>query len=225
MDPKRIVITGCTRGLGKALAEFMAGAGHIVIGCGRSERELEELRARLGNSHSFEPVDVSADAAVLAWANTTLAKFGPPDYLINNAAVINRNAPLWELDAEEFSRVIDINIKGTANVIRHFVPAMVARKHGVIVNFSSGWGRSTSPDVAPYCASKWAIEGLTQALSQELPRGMGAVALNPGIIDTEMLRSCFGGSSGYPDAGKWVNRAGPYILGLSARENGKSLSV
>ena len=67
---------------------------------------------------------------------------------------------------------------------------------------------------------------MTQALSQELPRGMGAVALNPGIIDTEMLRSCFGGSAdGYPDAGKWVNRAGPYILGLSARENGKSLSV
>lgn len=151
MDPKRIVITGCTRGLGKALAEFMAGAGHIVIGCGRSERELEELRARLGNSHSFEPVDVSADAAVLAWANTTLAKFGPPDYLINNAAVINRNAPLWELDAEEFSRVIDINIKGTANVIRHFVPAMVARKHGVIVNFSSGWGEALhrmSPRIA-----------------------------------------------------------------------------
>ena len=60
----------------KGAGGIHGGAGHIVIGCGRSERELEELRARLGNSHSFEPVDVSADAAVLAWANTTLAKFG-----------------------------------------------------------------------------------------------------------------------------------------------------
>jgi len=66
-------------------------------------------------------------------------------------------------------------VKGTANVIRYFVPDMVRRKSGVIVNFSSGWGRSTDAEVAPYCASKWAIEGLTQALSQELPSGMAAV--------------------------------------------------
>ena len=73
---------------------------------------------------------------------------------------------------------------------------------GVIVNFSSGWGRSTDAEVAPYCATKWAIEGLTQAFAQELPSGMAAVALNPGIINTDMLQSCFGGSaSGYPSPG------------------------
>jgi len=63
------------------------------------------------------------------------------------------------------------------------VPAMVRRGQGVIVNFSSGWGRSTDAGVAPYCATKWAIEGLTQALAQELPPGMAAVPLNPGIIN------------------------------------------
>ena len=91
-----------------------------------------------------------------------------------------------------FPQVIDVNLKGMANVIRHFVPAMVKNKSGVIVNFSSGWGRSTDAEVAPYCATKWAIEGLTQALAQELPPGMAAVPLNPGIINTGMLRSCFG---------------------------------
>ena len=64
--------------------------------------------------------------------------------LLNNAGLINRNAPLWQVGAKEFSDVVDVNLKGTANVIRHFVPAMVKNKSGVIVNFSSGWGRSTS---------------------------------------------------------------------------------
>lgn len=67
----------------------------------------------------------------------------------------------------------------------------------IIVNISSGWGRSTSPEVAPYCASKWAIEGLTQALAQELPSGMVTVALNPGIIHTDMLNICFGEEAKY----------------------------
>ncbi len=62
----------------------------------------------------------------------------------------------------------------------------------MIVNFSSYWGRSGAAEVAPYCASKWAIEGLTAALAEELPKGMAAVALNPGVIYTEMLESCLG---------------------------------
>ena len=84
--------------------------------------------------------------------------------------------------------MIDVNIKGVANVLRHFVPAMIERGRGVIVNFSSGWGAPSSAEVAPYCATKWAIEGLTRALAEELP-GMAAVPLNPGIIDTDMLRT------------------------------------
>jgi NAD(P)-dependent dehydrogenase (short-subunit alcohol dehydrogenase family) len=68
-----------------------------------------------------------------------------------------------------------------------------------VLNFSSGWGRSADAEVAPYCATKWAIEGLTLALAQELPPGMAAVPLNPGIINTGMLHSCFGDSaSSYP---------------------------
>jgi NAD(P)-dependent dehydrogenase (short-subunit alcohol dehydrogenase family) len=146
--------------------------------------------------------------------------------LLNNAALINTNAPLWQVPRDEFDRLIDVNIKGVANVLRHFLPAMVARGEGVIVNFSSGWGRSTSPEVAPYCASKWALEGLTQALAQELPQGMAAVPLNPGIIDTDMLRSCFGSAAGgYPSPEDWAQVAVPFLLGLGSKDNGQPLTV
>src|SRR5262249_42388376 len=152
---------------------------------------------------------------VRAWAERLLADHGPPDLLLNNAALINRNATLWEVPADEFDRVLDVNVKGVANVLRAFLPALVQRRSGVIVNFSSGWGRSTAAEVAPYCATKWAIEGLTQALAQELPPGMAAVPLNPGIIDTEMLRSCFGsGAANYPTAEQWAETAAPFLLRL-----------
>src|ERR1041385_1327521 len=129
---------------------------------------------------------------------------------------------LWQADAKDFEQCIDINIKGVFYVMRHFVPAMVARKQGVIVNLSSGWGRSTSPDVATYCGTKYAIEGMTQALAQELPEGMAAVPLNPGIIDTEMLQACFGDSAAnFPSPEKWAKQAVPYVLSLSAKDNGR----
>ena len=88
---------------------------------------------------------------------------------------------------------------------------MVKRGSGVIVNLSSGWGRITSPEVAPYCATKYAIEGLTLALAQELPEGMAAVPLNPGVIDTDMLRQAWSnGASRYPKAEQWAKKAAPF---------------
>src|ERR1041384_2709134 len=208
--PKLFVITGVSRGLGRALAEKLIHLGHTAMGCARSAPEINKLAKQFPSPHDFSVVDVVSDKSVRAWAEKILARHGPPDFLINNAAIINRNAPLWKVSAEEFSNVIDVNIKGTVNVIRHFLPAMLGPQRGIIVNFSSGWGRSTDAEVAPYCATKWAIEGLTQALAQELPEGMAAVPLNPGIIDTAMLRSCFGGSaSSYPDAHEWAERAAP----------------
>jgi NAD(P)-dependent dehydrogenase (short-subunit alcohol dehydrogenase family) len=139
---------------------------------------------------------------------------------------MHKPAPLWQVPAPEFSKLIDVNVKGVANVIRAFVPAMIEAGHGVIVNLSSGWGRSASPEVAPYCASKWAIEGLTKSLAQELPAGMAAVPLNPGVINTDMLQKCFGPSaSHYPTAQEWAEQAAPFILGLGPKDNGQSLNV
>ena len=184
---KTVVITGVTRGLGRAMTEEFIRLGHVVFGCGRSEKGIGELRRRFGKSHQFDRVDVASDEQVQAWAKRLLESRRAPDLLLNNAGVINRNAPLWKVSSEEFGQVIDVNIKGVANVIRHFVPVMIERGSGVVVNFSSGWGRSADAEVAPYCATKWAIEGLTAALAQELPAGVTAIALNPGVINTDML--------------------------------------
>lgn len=223
---KLIVITGTTRGLGRAMVEEFAKLGHTVAGCGRSATGISELQDKPGAPHQFSVLDVTNDRDVAKWAREIVNSLGAPDLLLCNAALVNRNAPLWEVPASEFSDVIDVNIKGVANVLRHFVPAMIARGSGVVVNFSSGWGRSTSPEVAPYCATKFAIEGLTQALAQELPSGLAAIPLNPGVIDTDMLRSCFGGSAGsYPTPEQWAKRAVPFLLKLSPRDNGQSLTV
>jgi NAD(P)-dependent dehydrogenase (short-subunit alcohol dehydrogenase family) len=225
-DGRKVLITGVSRGLGRAMAEELIRLGNTVIGCSRADAEIRKLRSTHRAPHRFDVVDVADDAQVAAWAEEVLASHGAPDLLLNNAAVICANAPLWKVPAADFDRLIDINIKGVANVIRHFVPAMTARGKGVIVNFSSGWGRVTDAEVAPYCASKWAIEGLTRALAQELPPGMAAVPLNPGIIDTDMLRGTFGDSAGqYPAPETWAKDAVPYILAISARDNGKPLTV
>ena len=223
---KVILITGVSRGCGRALAEEFIRLGHVVIGCGRSEKEIRQLQKQFAAPNDFAVVDVSLDEPVAAWAGRVLKSPGAPDLLLNNAGLINRNAPLWQVGAQEFSDVVAVNLIGPANVIRRFVPEMVKRRSGVIVNFSSGWGRSTSAEVAPYCATKWAIEGLTLALAQELPPGMAAVPLNPGIINTDMLRSCFGGSaSGYPAPEEWAKVAAPFLLKLGPADNGRSLTV
>jgi NAD(P)-dependent dehydrogenase (short-subunit alcohol dehydrogenase family) len=250
---KIILITGVSRGLGRALTEEFIQLGHVVIGCGRSEKEIAQLQKQFPAPNDFSVVNVADDSQVGAWAKKVLAAdvvaqasclcesekqkkkhtgkmpvplCAAPDLLLNNAALINRNAPLWKISAPEFSDVIDVNLKGVANVIRHFAPAMIRQGRGVIVNFSSGWGRSTDAEVAPYCATKWAIEGLTQSLAQELPPGLAAVPLNPGIINTAMLQSCFaGGAASYPAPREWAKTAAPFLLKINSADNGKQLTV
>src|SRR6266566_1160154 len=131
MEAKRIVVTGVSRGLGRAMTARFVEEGHIVCGCARRAEAVAELTRRWPAPNAFATVDVVNDEQVGGWARTVLAH-GPVDLVLNNAAVINRNAVLWEVPVEEFNLVVDVNIKGTANVLRHFVPAMVARKRGVI---------------------------------------------------------------------------------------------
>ncbi len=197
------------------------------MGGARSEVGISALREEFaGGGHFFRVVDVAREDSVVRFCAEALDAAGVPDLLVNNAALMNTPAPLWEVGGEEFGRLLKVNVAGVAHVIRHAVPAMMARGTGVVVNFSSGWGRSTSPEVAPYCATKWAVEGLTQALAQELPSGMAAVALNPGIIDTDMLRLAWGdGAGAYDSAEAWGTRAVPMLAQLGPRDNGQALTV
>lgn len=223
---KHVCITGCTRGLGRALADWFLDNAWQVSGFGRNSEAIEELTKHASNGDCFRSVDVRDTAAVETFFDTLFNDIGVPDWLVNNAGVINANAPLWEVPTEEFERVVDVNITGVYRVLKNVAPAMIKRGSGIMVNLSSGWGRSTSSDVAPYCATKWAIEGLSQAMAQELPSGVAVAAMNPGIIDTDMLRSCFGdGAASFSDAKAWAQTAGPYLASLDASVNGKQLTA
>lgn len=223
---RKIVITGVTQGLGKALAIELMQAGQTVWGCGRTSTAINRLAEQYAAPHDFAVVDIAQAQQVQIWAERLMKTWAVPDVIINNAGLINQVAPLWDVPEQEISDVFDVNVKGTINVIRSFLPSMKTKGQGIIVNFSSGWGRSTSPGVAPYCASKWAIEGLNQALSQEVPPGIATIALNPGIIHTEMLETCFGEQAHhYPSSPEWAKQAVPFILKLSVQQNGQALTI
>jgi NAD(P)-dependent dehydrogenase (short-subunit alcohol dehydrogenase family) len=221
-----IVLTGCTRGLGRALVPGLIAAGHRVIGCGTKAEIISAQQTEYSSAGDFSVVDVTDATAVAAWAQRVITSHGVPDLVLNNAAVINRTAPVWKITPDEFAHLFQVNVLGVHHVMRAFLPAMIERRRGLIVNFSSGWGRSTSPEVAPYCASKFAIEGLSQAAAQEVPAGLGIIPLSPGVIDTEMLRSCWsGGASSYPTPEQWAKKAVPFLLRLGPEHNGQSLSI
>lgn len=226
MSVRKIVLTGVTKGLGRAMVDGFIAAGHQVAGCGRSADKIEQLSEQYGGPHRFDVVDVTNWHDVKHWGKSVNEQFGVPDLLINNAAIINEGNPLWRVPVDEFSQMIDINIQGVFHVIKAFVPAMVERGTGVVINFSSGWGRSTSPEVGPYCATKFAIEGMTKSLAQELPEGMAAIPLGPGMIHTEMLEKCFAeGASSAVKPDDWASYAVPFILSLGVEENGQSVSI
>ena len=136
---RTLFITGVSKGLGRALTLGFDALGHRILGCSRDQEALETLARDCSDRVSVQAVDVRDDAAVAAWIQSAVEEAGAPDLLINNAAIINPNAPLWHLDAETFDRVIDINIKGVQNVMRHALPHMIKQGRGIVINLSSGW--------------------------------------------------------------------------------------
>jgi len=223
---KSVIITGVTQGLGRAMVDRFHELGWNIYGCGRSKNKIEELKKQYSKIHDFQVIDVSDSQQVNDWANYILNRHMAPDLIINNASIVNQNAQLWKITAQEFENVMNVNVNGVVNVIRAFVPAMVARKEGIIINMSSSWGREGEAELAPYCASKFAIEGITKSMALELPHGMAVVALDPGgSISTPMLKSCapqYINESPTPET--WSHKAIEYILNITIDKNGDSLT-
>lgn len=211
---RRIVITGTTRGLGRALAEELGSRGHLVAGCGTT-------------AEGADRIDVGDFLQVEGWAQHVLERLGgPPDLLINSAGVTTDPDPLWAQKPEALARVLRVNVAGVQHVLRAFLPSMLERGQGVVINISSDWGRTGAPMVGPYCASKWAVEGLSRCLALELPSGMAAVSLDPGTINTDMLRFTFGpGAEEYPDPESWRGKAADFVLSLGPEHNGLALTL
>ena len=173
---KIAIVTGASRGIGRAITDLLAGAGAKVAGCAR--HAVDEIIA----------CDVGRPAEVERFAAEVLRRFGTPDLLVNNAGLVAR-AQLDETSLENWDAVLDSNLKGTFLVTRAFLPAMRARRGGRIVNIASISGRQGTAGLTAYCAAKHGVVGLTRALAEELrPDGIAVNAVCPGSVDTDMLR-------------------------------------
>lgn len=183
LEGKTALVTGASRGLGRAIAAALAGAGAAVVLVGRSGDELERAAFEIGEKARALPCDVT-DETQLARAFGTLEHL---DVLVNNAGT-NIPEAFSEVTPEHFDRVFDLNVRAAFFVTQHGLARMTTG--GVIVNISSQMGHVGAVNRSVYCASKHALEGFTKALGVELaPRGIRAVSVAPTFIETEMTRA------------------------------------
>jgi 3-oxoacyl-[acyl-carrier protein] reductase len=187
------VVTGASRGIGRAVAEAAAARGARLGLIARSEDDLREVVAGLGEPARYAVADV-ADPDALATAIARLeAELGPPDVFVANAG-IGAYGAFADLTAEEAERIVRVNVLGTVHALRAVVGGMIERRRGHIVTIGSIAGRIGSPFEAIYSATKFAGVGLTEALAVELePYGIGVSLVNPGPVATD-----FGVARGHP---------------------------
>jgi len=182
------LVTGGTRGIGKAIAQMLAALGANISICGRNEDHLryaaKEIESHGARVHA-QKADVSSNSDVTALVQTTEKKLGPISILINNAG-IGMFGPVYEKTEEDWDRVMNTNLKGVFLMTRAVAPGMIARKSGDIINISSLAGKNTFANGALYCASKWGLQGLTACMAEDL-RGFGirVSAICPGSVATE----------------------------------------
>jgi NAD(P)-dependent dehydrogenase (short-subunit alcohol dehydrogenase family) len=191
LDGTRIVVTGASRGLGRAIAEAAAAEGaRLVLTATRRERLEAALAAcrALGAEAEGIGLDLRDPAAIDAAAAGAAATLGRVDVLINNAGVLGVRAPLADYPLDVFEEVLDIGVVGTLRLIQRLLPAMA--DGGAIVNVTSGAaGRATW---GAYSIAKLALDGITAMLREELaPRGIRCVAINPGGVRTGMRAAAY----------------------------------
>jgi 3-oxoacyl-[acyl-carrier protein] reductase len=188
---KVTLITGASRGIGKATALKFARDGARVVVCDLDDAVAEtvaEIRLRGGNATGFT-VDVTRPQSIEAMVSGVLATFGRIDVLVNNAGIV-ADAQLCKMSDEQFDRVIDVNLKGTYNCTRAVVEAMIEKKSGVVLNASSIVGIHGNFGQTNYAASKFGVIGMAKTWARELGRhGIRVNAVCPGFIETTILKS------------------------------------
>ena len=186
-----VLITGTSKGIGFEAALVFGRAGHTVHATMRKPSqapELAEIAAREKLPISISAMDVDSDESVSRAIATIQKERGAIDVLVNNAG-IERTGSVEELPLAEFRAVMETNYFGAIRCIQALVPHMRQRRSGCIINVTSVAGRIASTPMAPYTASKWALEALSEALAGEMKTfGVRVAIVEPGIIDTAMAR-------------------------------------
>lgn len=184
------LVTGGGRGIGRTIAEHLAGAGAAVAVLARTEPELAETVAQIegaGGQAIALPVDVTDDAAVGRAVTRIERELGPITLLVNNAAVATPVGPAWEVDAEAWWRTLEVNLRGPFLCARAVLPGMLQRRAGRIVNIVAVAAFNTAPFMSAYAASKAGLISFTEDLAAETrEHGIGVFAIRPGLVQTRM---------------------------------------
>ena len=186
---KTAFVSGASRGIGKAIAKALAREGyHLALTCEKSEAALKKSAESLAENFHIQVLtfcgDMGDPALVSSMGRDVLSAFGNSDVVVNNAG-ISHIGLLCDMTAEEWNRILSVNLSSCFYTARAFVPAMVSAKSGRIINISSMWG--TVSCEAAYSASKGGVNSLTRALAKELaPSGISVNAIACGAVDTDM---------------------------------------
>jgi 3-oxoacyl-[acyl-carrier protein] reductase len=182
------LVTGAGRGIGLAIALKLAALGAHTILCGRSREALEETAAAIrksGGETSAVQCDVSDLSSVESLARQVESNFGRLDVLVNNAGIAGKSGPLHQMAPENWDRVMNTNLRGVFYCIRCLAPLMIKGRRGHIINISSLAGKNALPNSAAYSASKWALNGLTYSVAEELrPHYIRVSVICPGSVHT-----------------------------------------
>ena len=202
------LVTGAGRGIGQAIALALASAGARVALTARSRDQLDETAAlvqQAGGQALVLPADVTDLAAVEAVVAATVQHFGPPDLLVNNAGLAAREANLWELEPDEWWRVLEVNVRGPLLFAHAVLPHMLARRSGRLINIASNAGARPMPTASAYSVSKAALLRLTDCLAAETQaHGVSVFAISPGLVHTVMA-DAVNAFKGLPDS-DWTPR-------------------
>ena len=183
---KNAIVTGSTRGIGRAIAESLAGAGARVAVVGRDQARAAEAAAAIANNARGFAADVSDPASVVALIEAVEKEFGQVDILVNNAGLTRDNI-LFRLKDDDWDAVLDANLRGAFVAIRAVARGMIKRRWGRIINIASVVGITGNKGQANYAASKAGLIGLTKSVAKELgSRNVLVNAVAPGFIETDM---------------------------------------
>jgi NAD(P)-dependent dehydrogenase (short-subunit alcohol dehydrogenase family) len=187
--PKVFLITGSSRGLGRALAEVVLAAGYRLVATARRPERLGDLVANYGNQIRTVALDVTDPAAARAAVRSAVTGFGRLDVLVNNAGYAN-TAAFEDMPADDFREQVEANFFGVINLTRAALPVLRAQGGGNIINISSVGGRVTTPGLTAYQSAKWALGGFSEGLAQEVgPLGIKVTAIEPGGMTTDWAGS------------------------------------